>query len=62
MYVCNFTYGLNVLMYGRAQVTAALVTPLTNPHPFDSEFALLLNFYYGRTARRPAAITPPMVR
>jgi hypothetical protein len=61
-YVCNLTYGLNMLMYGRAQVTAALVTPVTNPKPFDCEFALLLNFYFGRTARRPAEITPPMVQ
>jgi hypothetical protein len=60
-YVCNFTYGLNVLMYGRAQVTAALVTPLTNPKPFDSEFALMFNFYFGRTARRPAQIVPPAI-
>jgi len=60
-YVCNFTYGLNVLMYGRAQVTTALVTPVTNPKPFDCEFALQLNFYFGRTARRPAQIVPPSI-
>ncbi len=61
-YVTNLTYGLNVLMYGRAQVTAALVTPVSSPKPFDSEFALLFNFYFGRTVRRPAQITPPMIQ
>ena len=59
---CNLTYGLNVMFASRAMLTAALVTPVSNPKPFDTEFALFFNFYFGRTARNPAAITPPAVQ
>ncbi len=61
-YVTNLTYGLNVLFADRAMLTAALVTPVSSPKPFDAEFALLLNFYFGRTARRPTQILPPVVQ
>ena len=33
------------------------MTPVTNPKPFDCQFALQLNFYFGRTARRPARLS-----
>jgi hypothetical protein len=61
-YVTNLTYGLNMLFAGRAMLTAALVTPVSSPRPFDAEFALLLNFYFGRTARAPMLITPPVIQ
>jgi hypothetical protein len=59
---CNLTYGLNLMFGGRSMLTAALVTPVSSPKPFDAEFALLFNYYYGRTARRPTQITPPVIQ
>jgi hypothetical protein len=35
---------------------------VTTPKPFDCQFALQLNFYFGRTARRPAQIVPPVIQ
>ena len=61
-YVTNLTFGLNVLFHGRTQLTTAFVTPVSSPKPFDAEFALLLNVYFGRTVRRPSQITPPAVQ
>ena len=61
-YVCNLTYGLNVMFYGRSMLTAALVTPVTSPKPFDAEFALLFNVFFGRTVRGPQPITPPAIQ
>jgi hypothetical protein len=61
-YVTNLTYGLNFQFYGRAQLTTALVTPVSSPKPFDAEFALQLNVFYGRTARGPQPIQPPLVQ
>ena len=43
-------------------LTAALVTPVTSPKPFDAEFALFFNYFFGRTARRPTQITPPVIQ
>jgi hypothetical protein len=59
---CNLTYGLNLMFYGRSMLTAALVTPVSNPKPFDTELAVFFNYYFGRTARTPSAITPPVVQ
>ncbi len=61
-YVCNLTYGLNVLFAGRSMLTAALVTPVSSPKPFDAEFALLFNVFFGRTVRGPLPITPPIIQ
>jgi hypothetical protein len=61
-YVTNLTYGLNVMLYGRAMVTTALVTPVSSPKPFDAEFALLLNYFFGRTVRQPTPIIPPVIQ
>jgi hypothetical protein len=59
-YTTNLTYGLNLLFSRRAMLTAALVTPVTNPRPFDAEAVLFLNIYFGRTARS-GTIQPPVV-
>jgi hypothetical protein len=59
---CNLTYGLNLMFFGRSMLTAALVTPVSSPKPFDTEVALFFNFYFGRTARTPSLITPPVVQ
>ncbi len=60
-YDCNLTYGLNVLFRGRSMLTAALVTPVSTPKPFDAEFALMFNYFFGRTARQITQITPPAI-
>ncbi|WP_165225091.1 hypothetical protein [Aquisphaera insulae] len=56
--VVNLTYGLNFQFYGAATLTTALITPVSSPQPFNSEFAMFLNFYYGRT-RSTLPVTPP---
>jgi hypothetical protein len=60
--VCNLTYGVNVLFYGRSMLTAALVTPVTSPKPFDTECALYFNWFYGRTYRGQQPIQPPVIQ
>jgi hypothetical protein len=56
--VVNLTYGLNFQLRGTAILTTALITPVSSPQPFNTEFAVLFNFFYGRSrARLP--ITPP---
>ena len=57
--VVNLTYGLNFQFRRTAVLTAALITPVTYPKPFDVEAALLLNIYYGRTRASGLALTPP---
>ncbi len=62
-YVCNLTYGLNVLLYGRAHGHGrAGDAGDQSPSRSTAEFALLLNYYFGRTVRRPAAIMPPVIQ
>jgi hypothetical protein len=56
--VVNLTYGLNFQFRRTAILTTALITPVSSPQPFNTELAVLLNVYYGRSrARLP--ITPP---
>ena len=47
--VVNLTYGLNFQFRRTAILTAALITPVSSPKPFDVEAALLLNVYLRRT-------------
>jgi hypothetical protein len=49
--IVNMTFGTNVVMRQRAVLTAAYVTPVTGPKPFNAEFVLLFNLWFGRTAR-----------
>lgn len=58
--VVNLTYGLNFELKKSAVLTTALVTPVTSPKPFDVEWALLLNIYYGRTRGNRLAMIPPV--
>ena len=59
-YTVDLTYGLNFQLLDRATLTWAFVTPVTGPKPFSYETTVLLNFYFGRTARR-APIAPPII-
>ena len=54
----DFTFGLNLGFKNTAVLTAAFVTPVASPRPFDSEAILMLNIFYGRT-RQTIPITPP---
>jgi hypothetical protein len=54
----DLTFGLNFGIRNTAVLTAAFVTPVASPKPFDSEAVLMLNIFYGRS-RRTVPITPP---
>ncbi|MBV8610306.1 MAG: hypothetical protein JO034_22955 [Singulisphaera sp.] len=54
--VVNLTYGVNFEFYRNTLLTFGFVNPVTGPRPFDYEVLILLNFRFGRSARR--AIPP----
>ena len=58
----NLTYGLNFGIRRTAVLTTALITPVASPKPFDVEWTLLLNIYYGRTRNNVLAQIPPVVQ
>src|SRR5262249_44831093 len=47
----DLTFGLNFGIRNSAVLTAAFVTSVGSPKPFDSEALLMLNIYFGRTRR-----------
>jgi len=49
--ILNMTFGVNTEFHRRAVLTAAYVTPVTGPKPFNAEFILQLNIRFGGTAR-----------
>jgi hypothetical protein len=49
--ILNMTFGTNVEFRRRAILTAAYVTPVTGPKPFNAELVLLLNIKFGGSAR-----------
>jgi hypothetical protein len=55
----DLTYGLSFGFKNTAVLTAAFVTPVAIPRPFDSEAILMLNIFFGRTRARMMSITPP---
>ena len=57
--VVDLTYGINFGFKNSAVLTAAFVTPVTSPKPFDTEAILMLNIYYGRTRANFLQQTPP---
>jgi hypothetical protein len=57
--VVNLTYGLNFQFQRTAILSTALVTPVTGPRPFNAEFAVFLNIFYGRTRAGLIPIQPP---
>ena len=61
-YETDLTYGLNFMFSTRAMITAALVTPVSSPKPFDAEAVIYLNVFLGRTARAPEEVTPPVIQ
>ncbi len=55
----DFTFGLNFQFRHAAVLTFAYVVPVASPKPFDSEAAVLLNIFYGRSRAGLIPITPP---
>jgi hypothetical protein len=60
--VVNLTYGINFLLMRQAVMTFAFITPVSSPKPYDTELALLFNWYFGRTRANPVAMQPPVVQ
>ena len=54
----DLTFALNFRIRNSAVLSAAFVTPVAAPRPFDSEAVLMLNIFFGRS-RRTLPITPP---
>jgi len=59
--VVDLTYGLNIQFFRQAVLTFALVTPVSSPKPFDTEAAIFLNIFYGRSRSGRIPIMPPPV-
>lgn len=57
--IVNLTYGLNFQIQRTAVISTALVTPVTGPRPFDAEFVMFVNFFYGRSRAGRIPIQPP---
>ena len=55
----DMTFGLNLGIKNTAVLTAAFVTPVTSPRPFDTEAILMLNIFFGRSRARTQPTTPP---
>jgi hypothetical protein len=55
----NLTYGINFGFFNTAVLTAAFVTPVASPKPFDTEALLMLNIYFGRTRANIVQQIPP---
>ncbi len=49
--IVNMTVGTNLVLRNRAILTAAYVTPVTGPKPFNAELVLLFNLKFGGSAR-----------
>ncbi len=53
--IVNITSGLNTRFRQNSILTMGVVTPVTGPRPFSIEGTVLLNVYFGRSRRNPAA-------
>ena len=56
--VVNLTYGLNLEFHKRSVLTVGFVTPVTGPLPFDYEFLLLFNVFFGGSRNAPRSTLP----
>ena len=59
--ILDMTFGINGEFYRRALLSAAYVTPVTGPKPFNAEFILQLNIFFGGPRQFPALSTPPVL-
>jgi hypothetical protein len=53
--IVNITSGVNTRFRQNSILTLGVVTPVTGPKPFNVEGTVLLNVYFGRSRRNPAA-------
>ena len=60
--ILNMTFGTNVELRRRAVISAAYVTPVTGPKPFNAELVLLLNIRFGGSNQNRSALVPPIVQ
>jgi hypothetical protein len=58
--VVDLTFGVNFLVRRSSMLTVAFIDPVTGPRPFDFEWTVLLNYYFGRTRNQPPGPTPPV--
>ena len=56
--VVNLTFGVNTRFGARTYLSAAYVTPVTGPKPFNAELALQLNIRFGGNFRNQPANFP----
>lgn len=59
--VVNLTFGVNFEFYNRSILTFGYVTPVTGPQPFDHEWLLLFNVFFGRSRRTLPPVLPPVL-
>ena len=57
----NMTFGTSIELKHRAIISAAYVTPVTGPKPFNAEFVLLLNVRFGGR-NNSTSVVPPIAQ
>ena len=60
--IVDMTFGTNLELRRRAVLSAAYVTPVTGPKPFNAELVLMLNIRFGGTGRDRNPLIPPPVQ
>ena len=60
--IVDLTFGVNFLLRDRSLLSIGFVDPVTGPRPFNYEWIVSLNWYYGRSAasRAQSNLTPPV--
>lgn len=59
--VVDLTFATSVMFNRRAVLSIGFVNPVTGPRPFNFEWLVQFNWFFGRTARSPIVTTPPVV-
>ena len=54
--VVDLTYGANFVFGQSSVATFGVVTPVTGPRPFNTEYIFLLNYKFGKTRRSTAPL------
>ncbi|HEU5119008.1 MAG TPA: hypothetical protein VFT74_20630 [Isosphaeraceae bacterium] len=61
--IVNMTFGVNFELMGNGVLALGYATPVTAPHPFDYEFLVQFNYFFGRSRRSmtPAGTIYPLL-
>ncbi len=59
--VVDLTFATSVMFNRRSVLSIGFVNPVTGPRPFNFEWLVQFNWFFGRTARSPIVTTPPVV-